>query len=153
MPRQARDTDRRRTGEENERRFFLSLQVTWRSSACSSASSVVITSSGNKTRVLKSTLHIRMFSLPRQARDKRWESTQKRTRFLILTLHWQPFPAALHAYLNVPYDPAGGCGGRKIFLGRHFIPKMNMLPRQARDKHRKCSRKEWRFRCSPCSSL
>ena len=45
-----------------------------------------------------------------------------------------------------------GVSGKKTPLLRHFILKMIVLPRQARDRYRENSKKEWRFLIASCKA-
>jgi|EP01046_Picozoa_sp_COSAG06_P025813 hypothetical protein len=75
---------------------------------------------------------LNMIILPRQARDKHRESTQKTMRFLTGEGHC------------TRDDHAQDFGERTSFL-RHFILKTEHLPRQARDKHRESTQKRGLF--------
>ena len=80
---------------------------------------------------------------PRQARDNREGKPKKARHF---------FPTGTHTYpIYTAFDERGLTSfveglltGRQVrkrparFSRRHFILKMIILPRQARDKHRKC---------------
>ena len=50
-----------------------------------------------------------------------------------------------HDYLDQTDDQLEGGGGKKTPFLRHFILKMIILPRQARDKHRKIRERVMRF--------
>jgi hypothetical protein len=79
-------------------------------------------------------LILNMIVLPRQARDELKESTQKRSR----------------AFSHQVWGTAMGASilGKETPFLRHIYSlfiKCVVLPRQARDKHRENSKKEWRF--------
>jgi hypothetical protein len=77
--------------------------------------------------------------LPRQAQDKHRESTQPKR---VLRFPLQAIKAKIES-LNLSIQQV-----RKRHFGAIFYSKMIILPRQARDKHRKNSQKSDAFPCS-----
>jgi hypothetical protein len=80
-------------------------------------------------------LYIKTIILPRQARDKHRETTQKRTFF--------SGECILSSPLILSFDPTNATGKKEkrlLFLSHLYI-KCIILPRQARDKHRESTQK------------
>ena len=92
---------------------------------------------GKKMASLVRHFILNMIVLPRQALDKHREKLKKRVPvFLIAT-----GPSVISV---VPYVGRVMIGKETPLL-RHLYIECTILPRQARDKHREASKKEWRF--------
>jgi hypothetical protein len=103
----------------------------------------VVAVSVRKRHFLRCHLYIKCIILPRQARDKHRESTQKSAVFSQYTLwdgHKVPAP-----HYKPPTGPVSQGYSHVVrgtpFGARFYVNALN-LPRQARDKHRKSCKKK-----------